>query len=82
MIVSCSNDTENNKVNELVVSYSGSKKITVSNSLEQAEDSQIQYWAGLTPEQRFAEFYELMNRFYTFKKPDWSTMKIIIDHKS
>ena len=59
--------------------YEHSKKITVSNNFEEAEDSQYVYWAGLTPEQRFADFFELMCRFYTFSKPDWSAKRIIID---
>ena len=68
-----------NKVSEPEETYSGSKKITVSHSLEDAENSQLQYWAGLTPEQRFEDFYKLMARFYNFKKPDWTKMKIVID---
>ncbi|HRE68846.1 MAG TPA: hypothetical protein PLM56_18360 [Cyclobacteriaceae bacterium] len=74
-----SESPEKNKINEPVVSYSGSKKITTPNSFEAAEDFKIWYWAGLTPEQRFADFYELMSRFYSFGKPDWSRKKIIID---
>lgn len=64
---------------EGIIAYSGSKKISFSNSMEVVENAQLQYWAGLTPEQRFEGFYELMNRFYKFIKPDWPTKKIIID---
>lgn len=70
---------EENKLNEPEGEYSGSKKITISNSFDEASDAQLRYWAGLTPEQRFADFYELMNRFYRFTKPDWAGKKIIID---
>jgi hypothetical protein len=66
-------------INEPSVAYSGSKKITISNSYEDSENSQLNYWAGLTPQERFADFYELMNRFYKFVKPDWSTKEINID---
>jgi CRISPR-associated endonuclease Csn1 len=72
-------NTNESIANEPAITYSGSKKITISSSFEQDENSQLNYWAGLTPEQRFADFYELMSRFYTFVKPDWSTKKIIID---
>lgn len=67
------------KVREPAAIYSTSKKITFSNSYEEAENTQLSYWSSLTPEQRFAGFYELMNRFYHFDKPDWPTKKIIID---
>ena len=67
------------KVNESDASYSASRRITITNSFEEAENLQFDYWAGLTPEQRFMGFLELMKRFYTFVKPDWSTKKIIID---
>jgi hypothetical protein len=73
-------DAEKNpELNEPSIPYSGSKKISFSNSFTEAEESQIRYWAGLTPEQRFADFYELMNRFYSFSNPAWSTKKITID---
>lgn len=71
--------TDENTANEPAATYSGSKKITISSSFEEAENSQLQYWAGLTPEQRFADFYELINRFYKFNAPDWPSKKIIID---
>lgn len=59
--------------------YLISKKITISNSFEDAEEAQLRYWTGLTPEQRFEGFYELMNPFYNFAKPNWAGKKIIID---
>lgn len=68
-----------NIVKEPSKAYAPSRAITISNSFEDAENSQLNYWAGLTPEQRFADFYELMNRFYKFTKPDWSVKKITID---
>jgi len=37
------------------------------------------YWAKLTPEEGFELYYELMCRFFEFKKPDWSKRKIVID---
>jgi CRISPR-associated endonuclease Csn1 len=64
---------------ELQNTYSISKKITVTDSFEEAEESQIRYWAGLSPEQCFCDFHELMNRFYSFNRPDWKGKKIIID---
>ncbi|MBX2901776.1 MAG: type II CRISPR RNA-guided endonuclease Cas9 [Cyclobacteriaceae bacterium] len=66
-------------VSEPTVPYSGSKKIIAGLSPDDSENTQLKYWAGLTPQQRFAGFYELMTRFYTFLKPDWSTKKITID---
>lgn len=72
-------NTNASTVNESTVTYSGSKKVTISKSLEDAENFQLDYLAGLTPEQRFRDFYELMNRFYSFLKPNWPTKKIIID---
>ncbi len=68
-----------NKINKPQATYPGSKKIMFSNSFEAAENSQIRYWAGLSPEQRFSDFYESMNRFYTFSEPDWASLKIVID---
>ncbi|HUM65548.1 MAG TPA: hypothetical protein PLV32_06885, partial [Chitinophagaceae bacterium] len=65
-------------VNEPLVARHFPRKITISNSFEESENSQLSYWAGLTPEQRFADFFELMNRFYTFLKPNWKTRKIVI----
>lgn len=62
-------ETESNKSMEPVVTYSGSKKISFSNSFEEAEESQIRYWAGLSPEKRFSDFYELMSRFYSSVNP-------------
>lgn len=73
------NENETGKSNDPEAACSGSKKITFSASFEAAENMQIDYWAGLTPEQRFSHFYELMNRFYTFSKPDWKEKQIIID---
>jgi len=55
------------------------RKITCSDSLEAVQDFQIIYWAELTREQRFADFYELMSRFYSFEKPVWNSKKIVID---
>jgi hypothetical protein len=68
-----------NKLDEPDLTYTGSKKISFSDSFDAAEDKQIRYWAGQSPEQRFSGFYELMNRFYKFDKPDWRSKKIIID---
>lgn len=70
---------EKDDLNNFKAGGSSSEKVSVSNSFEESEISQIQYWARLTPEQRFADFYELMNRFYTLNKPDWTTKKINID---
>lgn len=70
---------DNNVVKESSTIYSPSKKITISDSFEDAANSQMNYWSGLTPEQRFYDFYNLMNRFYSFNKPDWSTKKIIFN---
>jgi len=68
-----------NTAKEPGTSYATTKKITVFQSPEDAENSQLDYWAKLTPEERFERFLELMNRFYKFVKPDWSTKKIILD---
>ncbi len=76
---SSSENIEVSQVTEPQIAYSGSKNITISNSSEEAESYQIGYWSGLSPEQRFSDFFELMNRFYNFNKPDWSIKKIIID---
>lgn len=61
------------------IAYSGSKQIELNSSFENSDKMQRDYWAGLSPEQRFADFFELMGRFYTFSKPNWSNAKIIID---
>jgi hypothetical protein len=66
-------------VNESSAKYSSSKKITISQSFGAAEDSRLKYWAGLTPEQRFADFDALMSRFFTFNAPIWLSKKIILD---
>jgi hypothetical protein len=58
------------------------KIIAISDSLENTQDSQIKYWSRLSPLERFDNFRELMNRFYDFPKPDWSTKKIVIDKGS
>lgn len=68
-----------NKFKEPPGTYSGSKKISFSDSFEKAEDEQMRYWMDKTPEERFDGFYELMCRFYEFKNPDWSKVKITID---
>lgn len=73
------NSDSRKTVNEPPAAYNASKNITISNTFEESENSQLDYWAGLSPEQRFAGFYELMQRFYTFDKPVWSTKRIIID---
>jgi len=73
-----SSDSDNT-AKEPGTSYATTKKITIFQSPEDAENSQLDYWAKLTPEQRFERFLELMNRFYKFVKPDWSTKKIILD---
>jgi len=70
---------EPNQVEEPRVAYSGSKKIEISSKLDDSETSQLTYWAGLSPSQRFEDFLELMNRFYEFSTPDWKTKKISID---
>ena len=67
------------KGSKLGSAYPISKKITISNSFEDADEAQLRYWAKLTPEQRFEGFYELMSRFYNFTKPNWAGKKIIID---
>jgi hypothetical protein len=56
-----------------------SKRITFSDSFEAIQNSQIAYWTGLSPAQRFEEYYKLMHRFYDFQKPDWKSCKIVID---
>lgn len=55
------------------------KKITISKSFDEAEDKQLQYWANLSTEERFNDFYELMHRFYNFSNHTWVGKKIIID---
>jgi CRISPR-associated endonuclease Csn1 len=67
------------QVEEPRVAYSGSKQIQISGQLDDSESSQLTYWAGLSPKQRFEDFLELMNRFYEFSTPDWKTKKISID---
>ncbi len=67
------------KANKSDTNNAASKKIKVSNYFEDAENSQFDYWAGLSPEQRFADFLDLMKRFYTFEKPEWSTKRINFD---
>jgi hypothetical protein len=70
------------EVNEPAVEYVrvvGGKQITFSKSLEEASEKQRMYWAKLTPEQGFEQFYELMSRFFVFEQPDWSKRKIVID---
>jgi hypothetical protein len=69
----------NNPAEEPAAPYTSTKKITISKSPDDVENSQLNYWAKLTPEKRFERFLELMNRFYKFVKPDWSTKKIILD---
>ncbi len=54
-------------------------RITFYKSFEEAEEAQHRYFAGLTPEQCFADFHALMHRFYKFEQPDWSKKKIVID---
>jgi hypothetical protein len=56
-----------------------SKKIIFSDSFETIQDSQIAYWAGLSPKERFAEFHKLMHRFYDLEKPDWKSCLIVIE---
>jgi len=73
-----SSDSDNT-AKEPGTSYATTKKITIFQSPEDAENSQLDYLAKLTPEERFERFLELMNRFYKFVKPDWSTKKIILD---
>lgn len=75
----CELDFKESQVNEVAVSYSGNKDIRISASFEDAENDRVAYAASLTPDQRMQEFFALMNRFYQFSKPDWSTKKIIID---
>ncbi len=66
-------------VEEPSTTYPSSKKISVSNSFEESEHSELTFWAERTPAQRFEGFYELMSRFYTFVKPNWKSKKIIVD---
>jgi hypothetical protein len=68
-----------NNAEEPKVTYSGSRRITFSDSFEEDRDYQVQHWAGLSPEQRFEEFYSLMTRFYSFTRPDWKAVKIVFD---
>jgi hypothetical protein len=72
-------NTGESTVHEPAIAYSGSKKISISNSLEESEHSELNFWANRTPAQRFEGFYELMSRFYTFVKPNWKSKKIIVD---
>ena len=69
----------NNSIDGSAKNHADSRQIIVLDSFEEFEDTQIEYWAQLNPEQRFACFHELMNRFFTFTKPDWSKSKIIRD---
>ncbi len=73
-----SNDSSISIANEPLSPYTSIKTIIVSNSFEEAENSQVDYWANLSPEQRFKDFYALMLRFFTFNKPDWSKYKITL----
>ncbi len=66
---------EKDKAEDPVVSY---KSITVS-SLQEQKDLQRNYWASLTPEERFADFYKLMNKFYEFRQTMPHGSKIVID---
>lgn len=72
-------EKEKNEINEPHLPYSGAKRIAFSDSPEAAEQEQVYFWAGLTPEQRFSHYYELMRRFYSFSAPKWSGTRIIID---
>jgi CRISPR-associated endonuclease Csn1 len=65
--------------NDDVINYSGSRQIYIGGSSYVEEGEQWSYWASLTPEQRFADFFNLMNRFHQFSLPNWSSKKIIID---
>jgi hypothetical protein len=70
-------ENDKNKVEEPSSSY---RKITIS-TLEEQSAEQIEYWASLTPEQRFNDFYELMNRFYDFSTRGTVRPEIIIDRR-
>jgi hypothetical protein len=67
-----------NKAKESVVHCS--KKRIVISALEEQSELQRRYWAGLSPEERFDVFYNLMHRFFDFKPHSWKGCKIIIDH--
>lgn len=68
-----------NKLNEPYLPYSGAKTVRFSNSFEEADQEQISYWASLTPTQRFSDYFELVNRFYSLSPPKWSGTTIVID---
>jgi hypothetical protein len=68
-----------NKSRKQITANKDSKRITLSDSFETVQDSQISYWAGLKPAERFTDFYKLMSRFYDFEKPVWKSKKIVID---
>jgi CRISPR-associated endonuclease Csn1 len=55
------------------------KKIIISGSFEEDKNLQLKHWAALSPEECFNEYYNLINRFFTFSKPDWSALKITFD---
>ena len=67
-------DDKKDKAEEPIVSY---KTITVS-TLQEQKDLQRKYWASLSPEERFADFYQLMHRFYSFRQAHIAGSKIII----
>jgi len=67
-------EKDKNKVEEPSSCY---RKITIS-TLDDQSAEQIEYWASLTPAQRFNDFYELMNRFFDFKDSHLRGSKIII----
>jgi len=71
--------TNTNQVQESQTVYSSSKKISVALSPNDSDDSELRFYASLSPEERFRHFLELISRFYTFSKTNWSTKKIILD---
>lgn len=70
---------DQNKVSDPAASYSGSRKISVFSSFMEAEEAELIFWAGLSPDERLSEFFKLMGRFYTFQRPVWRGTKIVVD---
>ena len=60
-------DSYRDKVNEPQAEYS-KKEIHFFNSPEEMNEHQYRHWLSLTPEQRLAEHYELITRFYNYKE--------------
>jgi hypothetical protein len=68
------------RVNEPRPGYSNKKEsnsITIS-TLKGQEESNYIYWLSLTPEERWAEHYKLLQRIYSLKKSKKSSADRII----